>query len=132
MKHVGVLFSIGFLAFSVATGWGQEAKQQKAAGVSGDWEITSETPRGTMTRAVTFEQDGNTLTGSIETQGGSLPIQKGSVDGNKISFAVVVSRGGNSFEMTYKGTVDGDTAKGTFQTPRGEVPWTGRRIKQGS
>ena len=132
MKCVGMLFGIGFLAFSVATGWGQDAKQQKAVDVSGDWEITSETPRGTMTRNITFKQEGSVLTGSIETQNGSLPIQKGTVEGNKISFTIVMSRGDRSFEMTYTGTVDGDTCKGTFQTPRGEVPWTGKRTKKGS
>jgi hypothetical protein len=130
MRHVGVLLGIGFLVLFAATAWSQEAKQTKAVDVTGTWEITSETPRGTMTRNVTFKQDGNTLTGSVETQGGSVPIQKGSVEGDKISFTVVMSRGDRNFEMTYTGTVDGDTAKGTFQAPRGEVPWTGKRVKK--
>lgn len=132
MKHTRALLGIGLLALFAATAWGQEVEQKKAVDVSGNWEITSESPRGTMTRNVTFTQEGSKLTGSIETRDGSVPIQKGSVDGNKISFTVVMSRGGNNFEMTYTGTVDGDTAKGTFQTPRGEVPWTGKRIKKES
>ena len=132
MKHTGALLGIGLLALFAATAWGQEVEQKKAVDVSGAWEITSESPRGTMTRNVTFKQDGSELTGSVETQGGPVPIQKGSVDGNKISFTIVMSRGGNEFEMTYTGTVDGDTAKGTFQTPRGEVPWTAKRIKKES
>lgn len=126
MKYLGTLFGVGFLAMSAIAAWGQE----KAVDVTGVWEITSETPRGTMTRNVTFQQEGNKLTGSIQTRDGSAPIQKGSVEGNKISFILVVSRSGNNLEMTYTGTVDGDTAKGTFQTPRGEVPWTGKRIKK--
>jgi len=126
MKYLGTLFGVGILAMSAIAAWGQE----KAVDVTGVWEITSETPRGTMTRNVTFQQEGNKLTGSIQTRDGSAPIQKGSVEGNKISFILVVSRSGNNLEMTYTGTVDGDTAKGTFQTPRGEVPWTGKRIKK--
>lgn len=132
MKHVAVFIGIGYLAVLASTGLAQEPKQEQAVDVSGVWELTSETPRGTMTRNVTFEQDGNKLTGSIEGRNGSVPIQKGSIDGNKISFTVVFSRGGNNFEMTYTGTVEADTAKGTFQTPRGEVPWTGKRVKKES
>ena len=132
MKHSKALSAIGLLALFAATAWSQEAKQAKAVDVTGTWEITSESPRGTMTRNITFEQQGDELTGSIETRSGPVPIQKGSIEGNKISFTVVFSRGGNNFEMTYTGTVDGDTAKGTFQTPRGEVPWTGKRLKKES
>lgn len=132
MKHITPLSAIGFLALFAATAWSQEMKQTKAVDVTGTWEITSETSRGTMTRNVTFKQEGDKLTGSIETRSGSVPIQNGSIDGNKISFTVVFSRGGNNFEMTYMGTIDGDTAKGTFQTPRGEVPWTGKRVKKES
>lgn len=132
MKYTRALSAIGLLALFAATAWSQETKQTKAIDVTGTWEITSETPRGTMTRNVTFKQEGDELTGSIETRSGSVPIQNGSIDGNKISFTVVFSRGGNNFEMNYVGTVDGDTAKGTFQTPRGEVPWTGKRVKKES
>jgi hypothetical protein len=132
MKYIRALSAIGLLALFTATASGQETKQTKAVDVTGTWEITSESPRGTMTRNVTFEQEGDKLTGSIETRSGSVPIQQGSIDGNKISFTVVFSRAGNDFEMTYTGTVNGDTAKGTFQTPRGEVPWTGKRVKKES
>ncbi|KPK78286.1 MAG: hypothetical protein AMS25_16290 [Gemmatimonas sp. SM23_52] len=105
--------------------------QERAVDMSGVWEISSETPRGTMTRKVTFEQDGSSLTGTMETRMGSVPIQNGSVEGNKLSFTVVFSRGERSFEMTYSGTVEGDTAKGTYQTSRGEVEWTATRVEEG-
>ncbi|MGD8867214.1 MAG: hypothetical protein PVI01_06280 [Gemmatimonadales bacterium] len=130
MKYIRALSAIGLLTLFAATAWSQETKQTEAVDVTGTWEITSESPRGTMTRNVTFEQQGDQLTGSIETRSGSVPIQQGSIDGNQISFTVVFSRGDNNFEMTYTGTVDGDTAIGTFQTPRGGGPWTGQRVKK--
>lgn len=115
---------------AIAPAAAQQTDQKPPVDVSGDWEITAETPRGTMTRTVTFKQDGGSLTGSMETRMGSVPIQKGSLDGNQISFTLVFSRGDRSFEMTYRGTVEGDTGKGTFQTPRGDqVEWTARRLK---
>jgi hypothetical protein len=103
------------------------AAQEPAVDMTGVWEITSESPRGTMTRTITFEQDGTTLTGSMETQMGSMPLE-GSVEGNKITFTMTFTRGDRSFEMVYTGTVEGDTAEGTMQTPRGETEWTGKRV----
>ncbi len=131
MKQAHVFLASALLALLTAAPLsGQEAEQQRAVDVSGVWEITSETPRGTMTRKLTFEQDGSSLTGTIETRMGTVPIQNGSVEGNKISFTVVFSRGDRSTEMTYKGTVDGDTARGTVEMPRGgEVEWTARRVE---
>lgn len=103
------------------------ASAQETADVTGEWVITAESPRGTQTREVTFEQDGNSLTGEMETQMGSWPIEKGSVNGNEISFTMVFTRGDRSMEMTYTGTVEGDEMSGKFVTPRGEVPWTAKR-----
>ncbi len=58
---------------------------------------------------------------------GSMPIQKGSVNGDEISFTIVFTRGDQSMEMTYTGTVEGDEMSGKFVTPRGERPWTAKR-----
>ncbi len=118
-----------FTVTSAALVTAQKASTQKAVDVSGVWELTSESRRGTMTRKVTFVQDGTALTGTMESRMGSMPIEKGSVDGDKISFTVQFSMGERRFEMVYKGTVEGDKAKGTFLTPRGdEVPWTAKRV----
>jgi len=132
MKHAHAFLGGTLLALLAAVpARSQEpVAQERAVDMSGVWEISSETPRGTMTRKVTFEQDGSSLTGTMETRMGSVPIQNGSVEGNKISFTVVFSRGERSFEMTYSGTVEGDTAKGTYQTPRGEVEWTAKRVAE--
>lgn len=120
-----------FAVTSAALASAHKASIQKAADVSGVWEITSESPRGTMTRKVTFVQDGAALTGTMESRMGSLPIEKGSVEGDKISFTVQFSMGERRFEMVYKGTVEGDEASGTFLTPRGDqVPWTAKRINK--
>ena len=117
-------------ALTISPACGQEAQEEKTVDVSGVWEITTQTPRGAMTRTLTLEQDGGSLEGTIETRMGSVPIKDGSVEGNRISFTVAISRGDRTFEMDYRGTVDGDSAEGTFRTPRGDdIEWTGKRIK---
>jgi hypothetical protein len=96
--------------------------------VTGKWETTRETPRGAMTTTFTFAQDGHALTGTLSSQRGEQEIKSGSVEGNKITFTMVLTMGERTVEMTYSGTVEGDTITGTMQTPRGEVPWTAKRV----
>jgi hypothetical protein len=103
---------------------------QVTANVVGRWEMTNETPRGTMTSTFTFEQDGNTLSGTSEGQrGGEVQISTGSVDGDVITFTIVRGMGGRTMEMTYTGTVDGDTITGTMYTPRGERDFSMKRVE---
>ncbi|UCD24129.1 MAG: hypothetical protein JSW51_14060 [Gemmatimonadota bacterium] len=97
--------------------------------IAGKWETTRETPNGTMTSTFTFDVDGNKLTGTIESPRWETEISDGTVDGNEISFKIVMSRGDRTFEMSYSGTVEGDTITGTMTTPRGDMPWTATRVK---
>lgn len=101
--------------------------QAQDVDVTGKWETTRETPRGTMTTTFTFEQDGSKLIGTASSPRGDQEITNGSVEGNKVTFTLVMTMGENTVEMTYTGTVEGDTITGTMQTPRGEVPWTAKR-----
>jgi len=102
--------------------------QAQDVDVAGKWETTRETPNGTMTSTFTFQVDGNKLTGTIGSQRGDTEISEGAIDGNKISFKIVMTRGDRTMEMVYSGTVEDDTITGTMQTPRGEQPWTAKRI----
>ncbi len=103
------------------------ARAQETVDVTGEWEIAAETPRGTQTRTITFEQHGDSLSGTMETRMGTTPIHEGSVNGNEISFTMVFTRGDQSMEMKYTGTVEADEMSGKFLTPRGELPWTAKR-----
>ena len=97
--------------------------------VTGKWELTAETPRGTMTTTLVFEQEGTSLKGSIEWQRGTTEFENGTVEGNHITFTIVRSGQGRTFEMAYTGTVEGDTITGVMNTPRGEQPWTAKKVE---
>ena len=102
--------------------------QAQDVDITGKWESTRETQQGTMTTTFTFERDGGKLTGTLGSQRGDMEISDGTIEGNKISFKLVMTRGDRTIEMTYSGTVEGDTITGTMQTPRGEQPWTAQRV----
>ena len=114
----GLTLALTFMVFAIPTA------AQETADVAGKWEMTNETPRGTMTSTFTFEQEGNVLTGTVETRGTSTEISSGTVEGNVITFSVVRAMGNRTRELTYSGTVDGNTITGSMSTPRGEREFT--------
>jgi hypothetical protein len=82
-----------------------------ATNVTGEWNLTVESPNGTGTPTVTFKQDGETLTGTYKGRFGEAPL-KGTVKGNDIKFSLTISPQGQDLQLDYTGTVDGDTMKG--------------------
>ena len=110
-----------------------------AADVTGKWTYEGPGRGGNPGRptTITLKQDGAKLTGSVPAQmgggrrGGAAAdpaappppppadqeISNGKVDGNKISFEVKTSRGGNDFVTKYEGTLDGDSLKLKITTP---------------
>lgn len=104
-------------------------RAQQTANVNGDWELTSQTPRGEMTSAVKFEQDGENLKVTQSSPRGGEVTGTGTVKGNAIEWTITRTRpDGQEFKLTYKGTVDGDTMKGTVEFgPMGSTEWTAKK-----
>ena len=66
--------------------------------IDGNWKGSRETPNGTMEFTYTFKVQGDTLTGTIKSQFGELPLEKGKVDGKKFSYTI--SFNGNEMNST--------------------------------
>ena len=110
-----------------------------AQDLPGTWEISTQGGRGgPQTSTLVLAQDGETLTGTMTFSlggrgGGGGPqefeVSNGTVDGNSFSFIVTLSFHGNSFDLNYSGTVDGDEMSGTREGPRGGgQPFTGKKL----
>jgi hypothetical protein len=107
-----------------------------AGQLAGRWEVTTQGGRGgPQTSTLMLVQDGETLTGTMtlglpEQAGGpqELEVSNGTVDGSSFSFTVTLSFQGNSIDLNYSGTVDGDEMSGTRGGPRGGgQPFTGEK-----
>jgi hypothetical protein len=96
--------------------------------VAGAWDLSVDGPQGTSSVALTVEQDGATVGGSIATDMGTAPI-KGEVAGTalQVSFDLQTSQG--AFPITLTGIVDGDAIKGSINYGQGTAPFTGTRKK---
>ena len=120
-----------FLTLALACGvlltWGGRViAADEPAKVAGTWEMTFEGPRGTRTQALTIQQDGSTIKGTVEGRRGPAPLE-GSVTGNKISFTVKRDTPNGTFTLEYSGTVDGDSMKGKSHSERSDGEWTAKR-----
>jgi hypothetical protein len=77
---------------------------------------------------LTLQQQGERLSGTLQSQMGSSEISNGSAgaDGS-FRFTSILNLGGQTVELTYTGTVSGNQMTGTVNTPRGVLPFTGTR-----
>jgi hypothetical protein len=56
--------------------------------IDGNWKGTRETPNGTFEVNYTFKVEGSDLKGTWKTQFGEAQLEKGKIDGKKISFTI--------------------------------------------
>jgi hypothetical protein len=92
--------------------------------VSGEWELTIQTPRGEMMMTAKFTQEGEKLTVIMVGPRGGESKGEGTIQENAIQWSVTrTGPDGNPFTVTYKGTVEGTTMSGTAENPRGTADW---------
>ena len=80
--------------------------------VTGKWVLDVQTDAGTGTPTITLKQDGEKLTGHYSGQLGEAELT-GTIKGNAITFGFQGDLQGTAAKVTYTGTVEKDTMKGT-------------------
>ncbi len=117
--------SLGFAAPAAA-------QDEPAEDLTGEWVLTTLTPNGEGRRDVVFQQDGNTLTGTIASSMAEGPLE-GIIDGEVVIFTAFISMDTADFEIVYEATlVDGELVDGTLQIgDYGSGTFTGRRKEAG-
>jgi hypothetical protein len=95
--------------------------------VAGTYECVTKTPMGDQKSDVTIVVDGDTFTGTNAGAMGSMDMENGKVDGNKLTWTMKMTV---PMPMTLEGeaTVDGDAITGTVKAGAfGAFPLTGIR-----
>jgi hypothetical protein len=98
-----------------------------AAGLTGTWSITTNAGPRAIPGTLTLQQQGERLTGSIETPFGTGDIANGSATGNGFRVSTTLSIEGQSTDITFEGTVSGNQMSGTVTSSLGSFPFTGSR-----
>ncbi len=96
--------------------------------VSGKWEISLESPMGSMQFSLELLQEGSNLSGKLISQFGTTEFTGGKVSGNEIFFTLSITFGGESLDLTFSAVVEGDTMRGNVQGQMGSMEFTGKRI----
>jgi hypothetical protein len=95
--------------------------------LTGDWDMTIESPQGTNTVKVTLTQDGEKVSGLFKSEMGELPFT-GTLVGVDLKFAFAIPIQGQSLDIAVTGKVDGPTLAGKMQFGGfGEGDWTAKR-----
>jgi hypothetical protein len=79
--------------------------------ITGDWDMTINSPQGAVQVKASFKQEGEKLTGAMKREGAGLPLE-GAVKGKEIVFKYTVKFQDQDFVITLTGIVDGDAIKG--------------------
>ena len=110
------------LALTLASVPATPAAAQTASDFSavlGAWEMTLETPRGSMTQTLTFVADGDELTGSAMAPNGTTQLQNVAFEDGRVSFEVTRSFRNREITQSYSATIEGGRMTGTVSGPRG-------------
>ena len=105
------------------------AQNAKKIDITGQWEMTVESPQGQMVITANYKQEGETLTGTHVSEMGESPL-KGTVKGADVEYKISIDMGGQQMEIVHKAKVDGDTMKGSADLGEmGAIPFTAKRKK---
>jgi hypothetical protein len=112
----------------VAGALAAQTAQSKPVNVGGVWELTMQTPQGDMTGDATFVQENDKFKFSMPGPQGMDLAGEGTIKGNELEWAVVISGGMGEFTLLYKAKVEGDTMTGEVQAGDfGAFPFTAKK-----
>ncbi|SPF36370.1 conserved hypothetical protein [Candidatus Sulfopaludibacter sp. SbA4] len=86
---------------------------QDSASIAGKWQLTMDTPHGTVKGDLAVQQDGSKVTGTCSAEPFGSMALSGNVEGKKVSLSLTLPGGDATFG--FSGTVDGATMSGTTQ-----------------
>ncbi len=81
-----------------------------ATNVVGSWPVVLYVPGNELRFQLDFQQQGDRVTGNLNTEVGSIPINSGSLKGNALSFTVTLF--GNTYR--FQGEVNGNELSGQW------------------
>ena len=100
-----------------------------AIDVSGKWTLIAEAPGQSVEMAMELKQTADNFNGTLSSQLGGGTVENGKVSGNNVQGTAKVTVNGNPLDLKMDGTVEGNTMKGTLDSPFGLIPFTATRDK---
>jgi hypothetical protein len=97
-----------------------------AQGVAGAWDLAINGPEGPINATATLKQDGENVTGSIETPQGTAEM-KGTYKGKALNLAFSIQGPQGPIDIKVNGEVDGASMKGIIDFGMGMADFTAKK-----
>lgn len=95
--------------------------------VSGDWEITLNTPQGANTIDLALKNEAGKVTGNLVSPMGTVPVA-GTWSGGALAITAAIDLQGTSLQLGMNGKLEGEALNGMVKFGDfGEFPFTGKR-----
>jgi hypothetical protein len=94
--------------------------------VAGAWELAIIGPEGPITATATLKQDGENVTGSIETPQGVAEM-KGTYKGKALNMAFTIQGPNGALDIKVTSEVDGTSMKGIIDFGMGMAEFTAKK-----
>ena len=96
------------------------------SGVGGAWELSINGPEGPITATATLKQDGENVTGSIETPQGTAEM-KGTFKGKALNMSFSIAGPNGNLDIKVTSEVDGASMKGIIDFGMGMADFTAKK-----
>ena len=117
MRVISAILVIGLLLS--ASGYAQ-------SDVAGAWDLAINGPEGPINATATLKQEGEAVTGSIDTPSGPAEM-KGTLKGKTLNMAFAMQTPQGPLEIKVNGEVDGASMKGVIDFGMGMADFTAKR-----
>ncbi len=97
-----------------------------AQSVTGAWDLAVQGPDGPVNATATLQQDGEKVTGEIESQAGKTTLT-GTMKGKTLSMAFTMQGPQGSMDIKVTGEVDGASMKGVIDFGMGMAEFTAKK-----
>jgi imidazolonepropionase-like amidohydrolase len=106
----------------------EKPKDPPKGDISGKWKLTFTTPEGAeeATADLSMEKDG-TISGTVTSKRGTGSILSGYASGEKFTFVINLPINGTPTDVTFSGTFDATSLKGSLSVPGFSTDFTGTK-----
>ena len=96
--------------------------------LSGAWDLSINGPQGPINAAANLKQDGEAITGTIDSPQGTVPV-KGTLKGKTLAISFSIDGPQGPLDVKVNGEVEGDAMKGMIDFGMGQADFTAAKKK---
>lgn len=95
-------------------------------GLAGEWDLSINSPQGSLTATATMKQDGENITGTLGSPQGEVEMT-GTMKGTTLTMAFTVQSPNGALDIKMNAEVTGGDMKGVMDFGAGTADFTGKK-----